>query len=57
MATAFKRLQDEIDKLGQYIQHLRLTDPRGDKKCIKDTKGGLLKDSYRWILDNTDFQQ
>ena len=28
------------------IQHLRLTDPRDDKKRIKETKGGLLKDSY-----------
>jgi NACHT domain len=36
---------------------LRLTDPRDDKKRIEETKGGLLKDSYRWILDNADFQQ
>ncbi|KAF2188149.1 HET-domain-containing protein [Zopfia rhizophila CBS 207.26] len=39
------------------IKSLRLTDPRDDKKRIKDTKGGLLKDSYHWILDNTDFRQ
>jgi hypothetical protein len=57
MAAAFKRLQDEIDKLEQCIQHLRVTDPRGDKKRIEDTKGGLLEDSYRWILDNADFQR
>ncbi|KAF2466664.1 uncharacterized protein BDR25DRAFT_359180, partial [Lindgomyces ingoldianus] len=43
-AMAFKRLMDEISKL---------------EKCkrIKDTKGGLLKDSYRWILKNSNFQQ
>ena len=28
------------------IQHLRLTDPRDDKMRIKETKGGLLEDSY-----------
>ena len=39
------------------LQHLRLTDPRHDKKRIEQTKGGLLQDSYRWILDNDDFRQ
>ncbi|KAH7111793.1 hypothetical protein B0J11DRAFT_447333, partial [Dendryphion nanum] len=36
---------------------LRLTDPRDDKKRIEETKGGLLKDAYRWVLDNPDFRQ
>jgi hypothetical protein len=39
------------------IQHLRLTDPRDDKKRIEETKGGLLEDSCHWILENSDFQQ
>src|SRR6266480_1611240 len=39
------------------VQHLRLTDPRDDKKRIEETKGGLLEDSYRWILENSDFQR
>jgi hypothetical protein len=56
-ASAFRRLREEIDKLEKCIQDLRLTDPRDDKKRIEDTKGGLLEDSYRWILENTDFQQ
>ncbi|KAF2184954.1 NACHT-domain-containing protein [Zopfia rhizophila CBS 207.26] len=30
---------------------------RDDKKRIEDTKGGLLKDSYHWILGNPDFQR
>ncbi|KAL9126796.1 MAG: hypothetical protein Q9217_004209 [Psora testacea] len=33
------------------VQHLRVTDPRHDKKRIEDTKGGLLVDSYNWILE------
>lgn len=39
------------------LHHLRLTDPRYDKQRIEQTKGGLLIDSYRWILDNADFRQ
>jgi hypothetical protein len=39
------------------VYHLRLTDPRDDKKRIEDTKGGLLEDSYYWILKHSDFQQ
>jgi hypothetical protein len=39
------------------LQHLRLTDPRDDKKRIEETKGGLLKDSYGWIFEDSDFQR
>jgi len=39
------------------IQHLRLTDPRDDKKRIEETRGGLLENSYHWILEHSDFQQ
>jgi hypothetical protein len=56
-ASAFKRLKGEIDKLEICIQDLRNTDPRHDKQRIEDTKGGLLVDSYRWVLDNTSFHQ
>jgi hypothetical protein len=54
---AFRRLMDEIQKQERCIQDIRSTDPRDDKKRIEDTKGGLLKDSYRWVLDNANFQQ
>ncbi|KAK2041772.1 hypothetical protein LZ31DRAFT_586324 [Colletotrichum somersetense] len=37
------------------LADLLVTDPRDDKKRIQDTKGGLLKDSYVWVLDNPDF--
>lgn len=39
------------------LADLRLTDPRDDRKRIEETKGGLLKDSYRWILENAVFQR
>jgi NACHT domain/Heterokaryon incompatibility protein (HET) len=57
--NAFKRLRTLIQRVKdqEYIQHLRLTDPRDDKKRIEETKGGLLEDSYHWILENSDFQQ
>ncbi|KAM5353453.1 hypothetical protein ACJ41O_000103 [Fusarium nematophilum] len=50
-----KRHQDDRDK--QCLKDLRETDPRDDKTRIQDTKGGLLRDSYRWILDHDDFQR
>ncbi|KAH7160544.1 hypothetical protein B0J13DRAFT_494208, partial [Dactylonectria estremocensis] len=50
-----KRHQDDKDK--QCLKDLRETDPRDDKTRIQETKGGLLRDSYRWILDHGDFQQ
>ncbi|ORX93522.1 hypothetical protein BCR34DRAFT_677790, partial [Clohesyomyces aquaticus] len=68
---AFRRLRKKITRLSNGVQqeqglnkeyqecikHLRLTDPRDDKKRIEETKGGLLEDSYRWILENSDFQR
>ena len=33
---------------------IRTTDPRDDKRRIEDTKGGLLRNSYHWILENVD---
>ncbi|KAH8591892.1 quinon protein alcohol dehydrogenase-like superfamily [Bisporella sp. PMI_857] len=50
--------QDPLDPQNQScIQDLRITDPREDKRRIEDTKGGLLRDSYQWILEHPDFQQ
>ncbi|KAL7789822.1 hypothetical protein V8C37DRAFT_417738 [Trichoderma ceciliae] len=39
------------------LRGLRVTDPRDDKVRIQTTKGGLLRDSYIWILDNDKFKQ
>ncbi|KAK3364027.1 WD40-repeat-containing domain protein [Lasiosphaeria hispida] len=66
--SAFRRLQEEISKPSKSKQtydevetrclaDLRSTDPREDKKRIEDSKGGLLRDTYRWVLDNAEFQQ
>ena len=37
------------------LADLRTTDPRDDKTRIEETKGGLLRDSYCWVLDNAEF--
>lgn len=37
------------------LADLRLADPREEKARIEQTKGGLLRDSYKWILDNDEF--
>jgi NACHT domain len=39
------------------LADLRSTDPSDDKTRIERTKGGLLKDAYRWILRHADFQR
>lgn len=36
---------------------MRLTDPREHKEKLKDTKGGLLVETYKWILDHPDFRK
>ncbi|KAI2471962.1 NACHT domain-containing protein [Annulohypoxylon bovei var. microspora] len=37
------------------LADLYLTDPRHDKERIEKTKGGLLHDSYCWVLHHADF--
>jgi hypothetical protein len=61
---AFRRLHGKIreqeerrQKREECLRDLYATDPRIDKKRIEDTKGGLLADSYRWVLDNITFQK
>ncbi|KAH7063877.1 NACHT domain-containing protein [Paraphoma chrysanthemicola] len=54
------RQQERLHKTSadnKCIEDLRLTDPRDDKERIQETKGGLLRDSYRWILGNAEYQQ
>jgi DNA replication protein DnaC len=38
------------------LQDLQATDPRDDKTRIERDKGGLLRDSYHWILENSEYQ-
>ncbi|KAH7309734.1 hypothetical protein B0I35DRAFT_379296, partial [Stachybotrys elegans] len=58
------RLRKEVERftrgkeaLLQCQKLLRVTNPRHDKKRIEATKGGLLEQSYRWVLENQDFHQ
>src|SRR6202046_3896000 len=39
------------------LADLLLTDPRNEKIRIERANGGLLSDSFRWILDNSEFQR
>ncbi|KAM9873931.1 nwd1 protein [Verticillium dahliae] len=47
--------QDTKDR--ECLKDLSVTDPCHDKARIQSTKGGLLEDSYRWILSHADFLQ
>ncbi|KAF5573430.1 heterokaryon incompatibility protein het-E-1 [Fusarium pseudoanthophilum] len=49
------RSGSEQDGAKKYLDALRSTDPRDDKARIEQTNGGLLKDSYVWILDSPEF--
>ncbi|KAL2885567.1 Vegetative incompatibility protein HET-E-1 [Ceratocystis lukuohia] len=46
---------DENDK--QCLSDLFIADPGTDKKTIESTKGGLLEDSYKWIISHNSFEQ
>ncbi|KAJ5593561.1 hypothetical protein N7537_010465 [Penicillium hordei] len=50
-------LQSETSLNEACLRDLRTTNPHHDKDRIQNTNGGLLKDSYCWILDNKEFQQ
>src|SRR5689334_7782130 len=56
-STVQSHRQCKKDRDAKCLEDLRITDPRDDKVRIEQTKGGLLKDSYRWILDNPDFRR
>lgn len=45
------------EKHNECLRDLCVTDPQDDKKRIEETKGGLLKDSYYWILNNHEFRE
>jgi hypothetical protein len=51
------QVQSETSLNQACLRDLRTTDPQHDKDRIQNTNGGLLKDSYCWILDNEEFQQ
>ncbi|CAI7622343.1 unnamed protein product [Penicillium manginii] len=49
--------QSELSLNQACLRDLRTTSPHDDKDRIERTNGGLLKDSYCWILDNKQFKQ
>ena len=57
VAKAFDRLWNKFREIQKCMQDLRPTDPRLDKERIEDTKGGLLKEAYRWVIETSDFQK
>ncbi|KAK2771386.1 hypothetical protein CKAH01_14308 [Colletotrichum kahawae] len=48
---------DQSDQDLRFLADLQVTNPRHDKKRIQETKGGLLRDSYCWILNHNDFRR
>ncbi|KAH6877188.1 Pfs, NACHT and WD domain protein [Thelonectria olida] len=50
-------VQRDHDDDRRCLADLRVTDPQIDMKRIMETKGGLLEDSYRWILTSPEFRQ
>jgi hypothetical protein len=57
VTKAFDRLGAKLHEIRKCIQDLRLTDPRDDKERIEATKGGLLEEAYRWVIETSHFQQ
>lgn len=56
-ASLEKESKEKRSEAKQCLQDLYVTDACADKIRIEETKGGLLLDSYRWILENGDFKQ
>lgn len=53
--TAISTQAKDSRKNRECLRDLRSTDPADDKKRIQMTKGGLLRESYAWILTNSVF--
>ncbi|KAF5686351.1 heterokaryon incompatibility protein het-E-1 [Fusarium circinatum] len=53
--THYYHQKSEQDGIKTYLDRLRSTDPRHDKGRIEQTNGGLLKNSYVWILESAEF--
>ncbi|BCS27897.1 uncharacterized protein APUU_60945A [Aspergillus puulaauensis] len=45
------------DKDNSCLRDLLVADPETVRRRIEATKGGLLDDSFRWVLSNTEFQK
>ncbi|KAM0259203.1 hypothetical protein ACHAQJ_003408 [Trichoderma viride] len=47
--------QDELDE--KFLRDLKSTYPSLDKERIRNDKGGLLRESYRWILETPEYNE
>ena len=45
------------NKIEEFLAKLKVTDPVHDKSRIERQKGGLLADSYQWVLLHEDFKK
>jgi hypothetical protein len=45
------------DQQQRFVNEIRLSDPQYDKENLKSVKGGLLVDSFQWIIHHSDFQR
>jgi hypothetical protein len=57
VAGALSRLMNEARIVARCLQDLHPSDPYDDKKRIESAKGGLLRRSYYWVLEDNIFQQ
>ncbi|KAK4232906.1 NACHT domain-containing protein [Achaetomium macrosporum] len=64
--TTLDNLLDTLQKIERHmsdgetracLEALQASDPRDDKARIELDKGGLLRDSYHWVLTQVDFQR
>jgi hypothetical protein len=54
----FANLPKEFtDEDNHCLEALLLANPDDDRRRIEETKGGLLNDSFRWVLENAEFQK
>lgn len=56
LEATIRQIQENKDNKA-CLQALFQTNPDDDLERIKHDKGGLLRDSYNWIIDNADFKR
>ncbi|CEL11925.1 hypothetical protein ASPCAL15019 [Aspergillus calidoustus] len=56
-ATAPRSRHEFTDKDKACLRDLLVADPETERRRIEATKGGLLDDSFRWVLENAEFRK
>ncbi|PNP76753.1 hypothetical protein FNYG_09856 [Fusarium nygamai] len=54
---AWQRKDRLEEKDNECLRDLRITNPQDDKETIVKAKGGLLTESYRWVIENESYKQ